>query len=157
MTYRYLGYVFIVCLAGCATQPLTPYKSSQPGNVTIALGEFSDRDIQYRIDVYSVDEHCEGIYQGTVNINGKPAKIGIPFEEPTLLAFYFTRLSWLRGDTGVLNVDAFLTAKTGFQYEVVLNYVDNTYDVNLYRINLQTAEKSEMRVVDLSACQPLKI
>jgi len=98
----------LLWLVGCATAAIH-YEGSQPQNLNIRLAKDSDPEVRYRMEIYRVDNKCNGDYQGTVRLIGEHVKTGIPVGESMLLDFHFAKVRWLHGTTTDTQVDAMLT------------------------------------------------
>ncbi len=147
---KYLAIIF-VCVglaSGCSN--VKPYKSSSPEN--LSLKAKTDSDVKAAVDIYSVDKACKLTYQGTVDVENKLEKVGIPVNKPSYLVVSFSKSSFWSGQSSSMSQEALLTPKKGYRYQMNLSYVDHIYDIELKRIHRKSGKSRVIDTVGLGAC-----
>lgn len=104
------------------------------------------------VDIYRVNTLCQINYEGTVNLNSKVARIGIPLSKPSYLVFNFASSSFLANSSGSISYDTLLTPRAGYTYDVETSYVDDLYNVTIFERGKRGRHEIEDR--SLKDCVP---
>lgn len=83
-----------------------------------------------RMDLYGLDEKCQGPYQGSVQPVSGPEKFGLPVNQLYLLKIIFMDASFLGGSHSMAT-GVFLRPQPGVNYEVKATYADSIYNVEV--------------------------
>jgi hypothetical protein len=141
MMKKYLALVFtcIVLSSGCASQ-LIPYKTTTPENFELSAN--TDSNVSAGVDIYSVNQSCELLYLGSIDVGESTRVIGISIDEPSYLVIRFSKSSFWSAHSSSMSQETFFQAEKDFRYEMNLSYVDAIYDIQLTKINLKTENAS---------------
>lgn len=144
----FTGLAALVILSGCSSTK--HYHNNLNKNITASLSKNSDRDVDARADIFSLDKQCNTAYQGSVWLGKKKARIGVQKNKQVLLSFRYLRSDW----TGkhMIADDAVINARSGYRYEAKLSYIDKAYETFLYEINRRTGKRKSIEMVGIDAC-----
>lgn len=123
-------------LCGCAATK--SYVATAEDNVrisTMAESGSSFSSIRAAMDVHSVDADCRTTYQGTMELDRSPITTGIPAGQESLLVFVFSNSSFLGSSRSTIRYETLLSPRSGYGYEIDVQYVDGAYDAVLYEVD----------------------
>jgi len=144
-----LNVLVVGFLVGCSS--LRTYSDSLTKNLVVSLDKNSDSGVKGRVDIYLLDKHCQGPYQGSTWFEKTPKKIGIKENRQTLLSFNYLLSDWLTGKHSIIT-DAVIKARSGYRYEAKLSYIDSAYETFLYEINRRTGKRKTINIVGIHGC-----
>jgi hypothetical protein len=101
--------------------------------------------------VYEVDNTCNMSYRGTVDLDVRKAKVGIPVNKPSYLVFNFTDSSLFTGDRSV-SYDMYLTPRAAYHYDIAVSYVDSMYGATIHEQDSHGGGRREMPRAVPKAC-----
>lgn len=122
----------ISLLGGCSgkfTYPNTLAKNLHIQTETESNSPFSS--VSATVGIYRVDDQCKIEYQGSVDLDGKPISVGIPWDRPSYLVFEFTNSSFLASSTRRISYETLLSPVAGHVYDVDVSYLDDIYNVEI--------------------------
>jgi hypothetical protein len=122
--------VLILGLLG-ACSSIRPYANSMPENMRV---EADVRSGSAQLHVYDMDSACNVTYQGTVDLSGRKAGVGLPVNRPSYLVFEFYDKSIFTGSRST-SYELYLAPRAGARYLATASYVDNMYDAAIYELD----------------------
>lgn len=141
-------------LAGCAGT--RPYEASSDNNVRFTTDVESGSwlsSVRASVHVHSVHRQCRTNYEGTIPL-GRPAVVtGLPTGRPSYLVLAFNSSSFLTNSRSSIHYETMLTPRRGYDYEVAVSYVDDTYNATVREVNRQSGARREIRKTPLEACR----
>lgn len=137
-------------LAGCSN--LKSYSTNLANNFSIKLDKNSDSGVEGRVDVYLLDKHCDGPYQGSYWTSKKTGKIGLKVNHQTLLIFNFLSSHWLKGKHSN-GIEALVRPLAGYRYVAHMSYIDDAFDLEIFEINRKTKKQRPIDIIGLSSCK----
>ena len=159
MTTRHRGRLVAVMLlagavAGCAGT--RPYVSSSENNLrftTLAESGSWLSSVQASVHIHSVDESCRTNFLGTIRLDGSPVATGIPVGQPSYLVFSFDSSSFLANSASSINYKTMLTPRRDHDYDIAVEYVDDTYNATIREVNRQNNRRREVHYLSLDTCR----
>ena len=141
-------------VAGCAGT--RPYVSSSENNlrfttVTESGSWFSS--VRASVHIHSVDENCRTNYQGTIRLGGSSIATGIPVGQPSYLVFSFDSSSFLANSRSSINYKTMLTPQRDHDYNIAVEYVDDTYNATIREVNRRNNRRREVHYKPLDTCR----
>lgn len=146
--YLIIIFLCVGLLTGCSN--VKPYESSSPEN--LYLKAKTDSDVKATVDIYTVDKACKLNYQGTVNIENKLEKVGIPMNKPSYLVISFSKSSFWSGQSSSMSQEALIWTKKGYRYQMDLSYVEAIYDIELKRVHHKSGKSRVMDLEGIASC-----
>jgi len=143
--------LILLPLLGCQSSNIKSYPNSYSKNLDAYLTPHSDPDIKARIDIFELDKGCQDHYQGTIYLERTPTKIGIPSNRRMELSFLFLHSDWIKGRSSTA-VNAVITARSGYRYEAVLNYVDSSYEIDVFEIKKSGSKRKKLNLDKMNTC-----
>jgi hypothetical protein len=141
-------------LVGCAgTQP---YVSSSESNLhikTVADSGSWMSSVQTAVHIHSVDENCLTSYRGTLQLDDPMVTTGIPSGQRSYLVFSFDSSSFLANSRSSITYGTLLTPRPGRDYDVAVEYLDDTYNATIQEVDRETNQQREVIYRPLDACQ----
>jgi hypothetical protein len=140
-------------LGGCADT--RPYQATADDNLrfTAAVESSWLFSIEASVHVYSVDQACRTTYEGTVALGRASTLTGIPAGRPSYLVIAFDSASFLANRRSSISYETMLTPRPGYDYEVAVRYVDDTYDATIREVNRQNRTRRDVPDTPLTACR----
>lgn len=159
MTTDRLGWLAATALlagvvAGCADT--RPYQSSPDNNVRFTTAVESGSwfsSVAAQVHIHSVDHGCQTIYRGTLPLGRSTLVTGIPADETSYLVIAFDSSSFLANSRSSISYETMLTPRPGYDYEVAVRYVDDTYDATIREVHRRSQARRELRHEPLTACR----
>ena len=144
-------------MAGCAgTQQ--PYVSSAENNLhftTVAESGSVFSSVRASVHIHSVDENCRTNYRGTIRLDESSIATGIPVGQPSYLVFSFDSSSFLANRRSSIDYKTMLTPRQGHNYDIAVEYIDDTYSAKITEVNLRNNRRGEVRYRPLDVCGAL--
>ena len=147
---KYLAIILMSLGLATGCSNVKPYKSLSTDN--LFLKAKTDPDVKAAVDIYGVDKTCKLTYQGTVDVDNKLKKVGIPINKPSYIVISFSKSSFWSGQSSSMSQETLLTAKKGYRYQMDLSYMDAIYDIELKRIHNKSGKSRVIEPVGLGSC-----
>jgi hypothetical protein len=144
-------------IAGCST--LKPYQNTPDNNLHIRTAADSGSwfsSVRAAVDIHRVTADCKTDYEGTVQLNRPTIDVGIPSNKWSRLVFVFASSSFLASRSGSITYETLLKPRSGYQYEVLVTYKDDMYNVAVRETHPSSSVSREIEHKDLRAC-PVKL
>ena len=141
-------------VAGCAGS--RPYVSSAENNLrftTLAESGSWVSSVRASVHIHSVDENCRTNFQGTIRLDGSDIATGIPVGQPSYLVFSFDSSSFLANSSSTINYKTMLTPRRDHDYDIAVEYVDDTYNATIREVNRANNRRREMHYTPLDTCR----
>jgi hypothetical protein len=141
-------------LAGCAGT--RPYVSSSEDNLrftTLAESGSWLSSVQASVHIHSVDENCQTNFEGTIRLGENSIATGIPVGQPSFLVFSFDSSSFLTNSSSSINYRTMLTPRRDHDYDIAVEYLDNTYNATIREVNRQDKQWREVGYTPLATCR----
>jgi len=123
-----LAYACLVLAAGCSG--LKTYPDAPAKNAVIRIktdsGSFLSRT-RADVDLFKVNAACEAQYLGSLRLEDSPLELGLPIGDTILLAYVFSRSTFLGGRDSASVIEMMLAPRKGYRYEFEVSYLKNTY------------------------------
>lgn len=150
-------YPLLLCLAalaGCASTK--DYTSAAPKNLTVRAdtesGFFHQAGAQLGIYVFKSGSKCELDYLGTVELEGKPVRVGLETGRKTVLRFVVGLSDG--GNTTTIPWVTTVTPRPGAQYAAKVRYADGMYEVTMQELNSRGGVVREFERQPAPPCAP---
>ncbi len=148
--------VAVFLISGCSG--LKTYPNTHKKNLSIStelktsafLGLGS---VKASMHIYNVDSKCQTEYMGTVKLYGKKTEVGIPSGKTSFLSFSFDTSSFFGGTSGSVTNGTLLKPRKGNTYDITATYIDDIYNVEIFRIGKGRYKKQEVESRSLSECK----
>ena len=134
-------------LAGCSGAKT--YPDTLPKNIHVRT---ETSNMRAELHIHRVDANCLTEYQGTVQLDKPSVEVGIPAGRQSLVAFTFSRSSFLTGSSTSVRYDTLLTPRAGYTYDVTVSYVDRMYNVAIREIDPRKSSSREIERKSLKTC-----
>ena len=136
-------------LAGCAVS--TPYPNTRAKNLTVNLNMegslFASEEVV--LGVNDIEEDCTLDYQGEVELSPGANEVGLAPGQRTYLQVSIAQDHMFLRDS-VQTRGTLLTPASNRRYEMEVAYVDDMFDLRLYR--LTASGREEMELTPAPAC-----
>jgi len=136
-------------LAGCSGAKT--YPDTLPKNLHVRT---ETSKVRAELHIHRVDANCLTEYQGTVQLDKPSIEVGIPAGRQSIVAFTFSRSSFLSGSSSSVRYDTLLTPRAGYTYDVKISYLDDIYNVTIREIDPRGSSGREIARRDPRACKP---
>lgn len=117
-------------LTACSN--IKPYNKSLPHNITIKTINTSSsiiKTVHTAIDIYFIDSSCKLKYEGSIEVDAHPKKIGLVKNKYSYLVFRFKTGGLLSNSKSSIHTSGYLSPHPGFQYSIAMSYRDSIYNV----------------------------
>jgi hypothetical protein len=150
-----LGGALLIAGALGACADTRPYRATADDNLrfTTAVESSWLSSVEASVHIHSVDRACRTAYEGTVPLARTSTLTGIPAGRPSYLVIAFDSASFLANRRSSINYETMLTPRPGYDYEVAVRYVDDTYDATIREVNRQNRTRRDVRHTPLAACR----
>jgi hypothetical protein len=123
-----LAWACLVLAAGCSG--IRTYPNVQDKNALIRIktdsGTFLSRT-RADVDLFKVNAACEAQYLGSLRLDDASLDVGLPVGDTILLAYVFSRSSFLGGRDSTSVIEMMVAPRKGYRYEFEVSYLKNTY------------------------------
>ena len=133
------------------------YPNKIDKNVTIELttdivdGTFSKFEVVAGINDLNMD--CATDYKGMIELKAGTNRLGLTPGKLTYLGVEVFQQKSFHSSARSSMQGTLLKPKQGKQYEVIVNYVDDMFDLRLYEIG---EKKKQLAIIPMDACSPVK-
>jgi hypothetical protein len=144
----------VALLAGCAGT--RPYEATSDRNVRFSTAVESGSwlsTVRATVHVHSVDPACRTTYEGTIPLKSATIVTGISTGTPRYLVIAFNSSSFLANRSGTINYATMLTPRRGYDYDIAVRYVDNTYNATIEEVHRTSRSRRELRHRPLDTCR----
>lgn len=111
--------------------------------------------IDSRIDIFDVDKACKIKYIGTVKLDKKKKGVGLQNNKVSYLDFRFISSGFLSSSSSSTSFATLLKARKGYIYDVLVNYEDDLYNVEIWEKRSKREKGHELDTIPLEECQKL--
>ena len=133
-----------------------PYEATSDRNVrfntAVASGSWVS-SVQASVHVHSVDRACRTTYEGTIPLEGSTVVTGLPTDRPRYMVIVFNSSSFLLNRRGSINYSTVLTPRRGYDYEIAVRYVDDTYNATVVEVHRRDGTRRPLRHRPLNMCR----
>jgi hypothetical protein len=143
-----------VFLTGCSGT--RPYQESSDKNVRFSTAVESGSwlsSVRASVHVHSVDANCRTTYEGTIPLEGSTTLTGIPTGRPRYMVVSFDSSSFLLNSSSSINYATMFTPRRGYNYEIAVRYVDDTYNATVEEVDRRSLARRELRRRPLDRCR----
>jgi hypothetical protein len=143
-----------LAVAGCADT--RPYQATPDNNVRFTAAVKSGSwlsSVAASVHIHSVDHVCRTHYRGTLPLGRSALVTGIPAGETSYLVIAFDSSSFLANSRSSISYETMLTPRPGYDYEIAVKYVDDTYDATIREVHRRSQAKRDLRHEPLTACR----
>lgn len=144
----------LAVLAGCSG--VRPYEPTSDRNVQFTADVDSGSwmsSVQASVHVHSVDQACRTTYEGTIPLKGSTVVTGFPAGRLRYMVIAFNSSSFLLNRRSSINYSTMLTPRDGYDYEVAVRYLDDTYDATVMEVNRGNGTRRRLRHRPLDTCR----
>ena len=144
----------VALLTGCAGT--RPYEATSDRNVRFTTAVESGSwlsSVRASVHVHSVDPACRTTYEGTIPLKGATIVTGISTGTPRYMVIAFNSSSFLLNKSGTINYATMLTPRRGYDYEIAVRYVDDTYNATVEEVHRTSRSRRELRHRPLNTCR----
>lgn len=142
-------------LTGCALGT-RPYQATSDKNVrfstAVEAGSWLS-SVRASVHVHSVDSNCRTTYEGTIPLEGSTIVTGIPTGRPRYMVVAFNSSSFLANSRSSINYSTMFTPRRGYNYEIAVRYVDDTYNATFEEVHRRSRARRELRRRPLNRCR----
>jgi hypothetical protein len=148
----------LACLAGCTG--LKTYPNAYDKNAVVRIktdsGTFLSRT-RADLDLYTVNAACGAEYLGSLTLGDASVDVGLPLGSTVLLAYVFSRSSFLGGRESASVIEMMVAPRKGYRYEFEVSYVKNTYGATGLEFVPGRPKGREIEHQRLKDCAPKKL
>ena len=151
--------LIITLAAGCSG--IKTYPNEGLKNLTVRAKTSSAsslESIRTSVDVYGLDNSCNPVYEGTVQLDKPSVEIGIPPGRTSYLAFVFAGSSCLAGSKTMTTYETLFNPRKGRSYIIDASYEEDVYHVEIREVR-KGKGKTSGRLIErktLDSCKPGK-
>lgn len=145
-------------LLGCSSKPqIKKYPNIYAKNISINVevdtptGFFSKK-LDVAVGVNDVNKDCSTQYKGRVKLSNGENKLGLKTGKSTFIIIEIVTNSY-SSTSSSFKRGTLIRPKKGSTYNIVMNYVDNMFDLRLYEI--RKSKRKQLNIIPLSACKPV--
>ena len=159
---RTYGGSVAVTLLLCAAQLLSAcsgiktYENSLNKNLHVHTatdsGSWFSR-VHAAVDIHRVGEDCALDYEGTVQLAGPEADIGIPPDRRTYLVFVFNSYSFFYNRSGTITYETLIKPRSNHHYDIAVSYKNDLYHVMIREIPPDRSASRELDRLALNSCR----
>lgn len=144
-------FAFVFILAGCSN--LKTYPDNLAKNIYVKTKV--DSGVEARIDIYEMDDNCEGDYAGSVDLDKKTTRFGLKKSRLSYLDFRFITSSFFSASSSSSGMSTLIKPRKGYRYDVSVSYEDNIYDIEIKERASKSKKGREVSILPLQACKQL--
>lgn len=144
---------FLLVSIGCSN--LKTYPKNLAKNVFIKTKTESGSaisSVKARMDIHDVDAKCELKYLGTVKLDKKKKKVGLKGNNVTYLDFVFLTSGFFSSSSSATRFSTAVKIRKNYIYNVLVSYIDDIYDVEIWEKRSKRAKGHEIRTIPLHEC-----
>lgn len=133
-----------------------PYETTTDRNVrfaTVAESGSWFSSVRASVHIHSVNENCHTDYQGTIPLGKSTTVTGLPTGQPSYLVFSFASSTFLANRSSSITYETMLTPRLGYDYEVAVRYVDDTYNATIREVNRRSGLRRQIHHRPLDKCR----
>lgn len=142
-------------LVGACAGGTRPYVASSDENVrieTVTESGSALSSVRASVHIHSVDNNCRTTYVGTIPLDRKSVATGVPVGRTSYLVFAFNSASFLGNRRTSISYRTLMTPRSGFDYRIAVEYVDDTYNAEIFEVN-RRGERRGLRQRPLDSCR----
>ena len=147
---------FVTVSVGCSN--IKSYPNNLTKNIFIKTktesGSFFS-SVKARVDIFDVDKKCQAKYIGTVDLDEKKKKVGLAKNKISYLDFRFLSSGFLSSSSSSTSMSTLLKARKGYIYDVLVSYVDDLYNVEIWEKRSKRSKGRELDTIPLNECRQL--
>lgn len=151
-----VGLLFCAASLLSACSGIKTYENSLNKNLHVHTatdsGSWFSR-VRAAVDIHRVAEDCAIDYEGTVQLTGSKADIGIPTDRWSYLVFVFSSSSFFYNRSGTITYETMMKPRLHHHYDVAVSYKNNLYHVVIREIPPDRSAGRELDRLALNACR----
>lgn len=139
-------------LAGCSN--LKTYSNDLTKNIFVKAK--IESSVKARIDIFDINQKCDGEYVGTVDLDENKTNFGLRKSRISYLDFRFISSGFFSSTTSSSGLSTLIKPQKGYTYDVSVSYQDNIYDVEIREKRAKSKKGKELKITPLHECGRLK-
>jgi hypothetical protein len=142
-------------MAGCGG--VRAYTSDAEKNLTVRTTTDSGSvfsKTRASLNVFSVDDQCRTVYEGTVKLANQSIEVGLPPGALSYLVFEFHSSGFLSNSSSSITQSTLLKPRPGAGYVANVRYSEDIYHVAIGEVGANTGSARELVLIPLDACSP---
>lgn len=151
-----VGLLFCAASLLSACSGIKTYENSLNKNLHVQTatdsGSWFSR-VRTAVDIHRVGEDCVIDYEGTVQLTGRAAEIGIPAGRWSYLVFVFSSYSFFSNRSGTITYETLMKPRPHHHYDAVVSYKNDMYHVVIREITPDRSAGRELDRLALTACR----
>jgi len=109
--------------------------------------------VRAAVDIHRVREDCAIDYEGTVQLTGPVAEIGIPPDRRSYLVFVFNTYSFFLNRSGTITYETLIKPRSNHHYDAAVSYKNDLYHVMIREIPPDRSASRELDRLALNSCR----
>src|SRR5580765_3241174 len=155
---RSVAVTLLLCAASLlsACSGIKTYENSLNKNLHVHTatdsGSWFSR-VRAAVDIHRVGNDCAIDYEGTVQLTGPVAEIGIPPDRRSYLVFVFNTYSFFYNRSGTITYETLIKPRLHHQYDVAVSYKNDLYHVMIREVPPDRSASRELNRLALNSCR----